>query len=318
MSLETDTLIDRRRLKRRLFFWRFAAIVAVVALTATAIGVWRNGIEPGDRVALLEIDGVILEDHDRIDAIRDLAKDDRVKSVLVAINSPGGTTYGSETLFLALRAVAKTKPVVAVIGTVGASGGYMTALAADRIFAQSSSITGSIGVIWQTTEFSRLLDKVGVTAEAVKSSPLKGEPSPFTPMSDQVRQAVQALVDESRDWFVNLVAERRGMDHAEASRLADGRIYTGATAVKNGLIDELGGDQAARDWLYKAHGIDRDVPLVAVEYGDEDPFWRRALSGAAHMLMGKSILPEGVTLDGLISLWHPGPDFLPLSTDSHN
>jgi protease-4 len=318
MSLDTDTLIDRRRLKRRLFFWRFAAIVAAVALVAMSIGLWRDGIEPGEFVALLEVDGVIVEDNDRIDAIRDLAGDDRVTSVLVAINSPGGTTYGSETLFLALREVAAKKPVVAVIGTVGASGGYMTALAADRIFAQSSSITGSIGVIWQTTEFSRLLDKVGVATEAVKSGPLKGEPSPFAPMSDDARRAIRAMVEESHAWFVGLVADRRGMDTARAGALADGRIYTGTTAVENGLIDELGGEQAARNWLYKTHGIDRDVPLVAVEYGEDDTIWRRALSGAARLLTGKSILPEGVTLDGLISVWHPGHDFLPLRTDSIN
>jgi len=318
MSLETDTLIDRRRLKRRLFFWRFVAIVAVVALIATAVGVWRDGLEPGAWVAQLDVDGIILEDHDRIAAVRDLAGDDRVKAVLVSINSPGGSTYGSETLFLALREVAAKKPVVAVIGTVGASGGYMTALAADRIFAQSSSITGSIGVIWQTTEFSRLLDKVGVATESVKSGPLKGEPSPFAPMSEQARQAVRKLVDESHAWFVDLVAKRRGMDPGKAAQLADGRIYTGATAASNGLIDALGGDQAAREWLQKTHGIDLDVPLMPVEYGDEELIWRRALSSAASLLTGKSILPEGVTLDGLISVWHPGPEFLPLRSGSNN
>lgn len=318
MSLDTDTLIDRRRLKRRLFFWRFAAILAAVAVVATSIGLWRHGIKPGARVALLKVSGIILEDHDRIDAVRNLADDGQVRGVLVAINSPGGTTYGSETLFLALRQVAAKKPVVAVIGTVGASGGYMTALAADRIFAQSSSITGSIGVIWQTTEFSRLLDKVGVATESIKSGPLKGEPSPFEPLSGPARQAVRDLVDESHAWFVNLVADRRGMEPAKAAGLADGRIYTGATAVNNGLIDELGGDQAAREWLYKVHGIDRDVPLVAVEYGEEETLWRRAFSSATRILSGKSILPEGVTLDGLISVWHPGPDFLPLRTERNN
>ncbi len=318
MSLDADTLIDRRRLKRRLFFWRFLAIVGVVAAIAMSVGLWRNGLEPGARLALLEIDGVILEDADRIEAVRGLAKDDRVKGLVVAINSPGGSTYGSETLFKAVRHVAKNKPVAAVIGTLGASGGYMTALAADRIFAQSTTITGSIGVIFQTTEFSGLLEKLGVGAEAVKSGPLKGEPSPFAPMSDNTRRAMQAMVEETHAWFVGLVAERRGLDRATAETLADGRVYTGATAVSNGLVDELGGESAARDWLNTEHGIGVDLPLVPVKYGDDDQFWRRALSGARAILTGKSILPERVTLDGLISVWHPGADFLPPQAGSHN
>jgi protease-4 len=157
-----------------------------------------------------------------------------------------------------------------------------------------------------------------VSTEAVKSGPLKGEPSPFAPMSDAARQAVRTLVDESHAWFVRLVADRRAMNPAKAAELADGRIYTGASAEKYGLIDELGGEQAAREWLYKVHGIDRDVPLVAVEYGDEETFWGRAFSAAAGILSGKSILPEGVTLDGLISVWHPGPEFLSPRTERNN
>ena len=127
-------------------------------------------------------------------AINKILKDDQAKALLVYINSPGGSTYGSERLFKALRRVAEKKPVVAVIGTIGASGGYLTALAGDRIFAGESSITGSIGVIVQLTEFSSLMETLGVKADAITSGKLKGEPSPFKPISVGGRQNLQDMV----------------------------------------------------------------------------------------------------------------------------
>ena len=305
MPLEADVLVDRRRLKRRLFFWRFAAIVSLVALVAVALGEYRGDWGSRDHVARLTVQGIILEDRDRENMLRHVAQDSNAKALVLYVNSPGGSTFGGEALYRALREVAENKPVVAVIGTLGASGGYMISLGAERIFARENSVTGSIGVIWQTAEFSGLMERLGVSAEAITSGPLKGKPSPFNPITPPVRKAAQQLVDATHLWFVDLVAERRSLDPGVASRLADGRVFTGAQALANGLVDALGGEEDARKWLEESHGVDRDLPLVEVTYGEKEDFLGRFASSITEALTGKSFLSERVTLDGLISVWHP-------------
>src|SRR3954463_12391949 len=146
---DPDTLVDRRRLKRQLSGWRIAAVV--LAAAAIAAGIGRVGLfEFRDHVGVLALRGIISEDADRERAIRKAGEDDRVKAILVRIDSPGGTVVGGESVFRQLRSIAKRKPVVAVMGEVAASGGYMVALAADQIIAHEGTITGSIGVIMQT------------------------------------------------------------------------------------------------------------------------------------------------------------------------
>lgn len=300
MSLDIDAMLDRRRLKRRLSLWRATAVIAVVALVAVAVGRFGGlGLEP--HVARLDVVGVIVDDRERLEAIEELVDDDNAKALIVRIDSPGGTTTGGESLYYALRRVAEEKPVVAVIGTLGASGGYMAALAADHIVARETSITGSIGVILQTAEISGLLEKLGVTTEAIKSGPLKATPSLFEPLSDESRAATQAVVDDTHSWFVALVAERRELEQATAEGLSDGRIYTGRQALEKNLIDALGGEREAREWLAETREVSKRLPVVEVKYGEEEGLIAKFFSSLA----GKTFLPERLTLDGLISLWHP-------------
>lgn len=300
MSLDTDAMLDRRRLKRRLSLWRATAVIAVVALVAVAVGRFGGlGLEP--HVARLDVVGIIVDDRERLDAIEELVDDDNAKALIVRIDSPGGTTTGGESLYYALRRVAEEKPVVAVIGTLGASGGYMAALAADHIVARETSITGSIGVILQTAEISGLLEKLGVTTEAIKSGPLKATPSPFEPLSDESRAATQAVVDDTHSWFVALVAERRELEQATAEGLSDGRIYTGRQALEKNLIDALGGEREARKWLAETREVSKRLPVVEVKYGEDEGLIAEFFSSLA----GKTFLSERLTLDGLISLWHP-------------
>jgi len=300
VTIDTDALIDRRRLKRRLFFWRSAAIVAV--LVAIGIGVARIiDTDPGDHVARLDINSVIVEDDRRQQAIEDIAKDKSAKALVVYINSPGGSTYASERLYKSLRRVAAKKPVVAVIGTVGASGGYMTALAGDRIFAGESSITGSIGVIVQLTEFSKLMEKLGVSASSITSGKLKGEPSPFKPLSPEGRENLQDMVSATHEWFVDMVASRRPISRDKAELLANGGVQIGLVAVKTGLIDELGGFPEARKWLESEKEIPASLPVLLADYSAPRGLAERLLEG----MLGKSVISERLTLDGLISLWHP-------------
>lgn len=297
--MDVDALLDRRRLKRRLLMWRVAAVIAVVALIAVVV---QRAVMPGvDHVARLSIDGFIAEDADREQVIDALYDDEHAKAVIVRINSPGGTTTGSEEIYLALRRIADRKPVVAVIGTLGASGGYIVALGADRIYARETSITGSIGVLFQTAEFTELLKKVGVTTESLKSSPLKGQPTPLEPMSEDVREAMRALLNDSFVWFRDLVAERRDLQGEGLARAADGRVFTGRQAIDIKLVDELGGEREARAWLAREHQIADDLPTKDVAWGQEEGF---PLFPAAAWAR-KILTNERLTLDGLLSVWHP-------------
>ncbi|WP_169566570.1 signal peptide peptidase SppA [Sneathiella limimaris] len=300
MSIDTDAILDRRRLKRRLFFWRAFAVVAI--LTAIGVGVARfAGSENGEHVARLDVTSVIVENERRQQVIHEIAQNDDAKALIVYINSPGGSTYGSERLLKALKRVAQKKPVITVIGTVGASGGYMTALAGEHIFAGESSITGSIGVIVQLTEMSELMEKIGVKADAITSGELKGEPSPFKPLSEAGRRNLKEMVLQTHEWFVDLVADNRPISRAEAAAIADGRVLIGKAALQAGLIDELGGLEEARRWLESQKQIPSSLPLIVADYSTPKGLIQELLQG----ILGKSVISERLTLDGLISLWQP-------------
>ena len=265
MSLETDLLLDRRRLKRRLNFWRVLAVVAFAA--AVLVAVLPGTRAGGDRVARLNVRGVISEDRKLLDAVLALSKDRGVKAVIVAIDSPGGSVAGGESLRAALLRVAAAKPVVAVMGGTAASAGYMIALPAERIFARDATLTGSIGVILQTGEVSGLLGKLGVAPEAITSGPLKDQPSFTRPLTPPGREYLQGLVADMYDQFVTMVAIGRKMDPARVRELADGRAYTGRQALALGLVDQIGGEVEARAWLSETHKISDNMPIRDVTTG---------------------------------------------------
>jgi protease-4 len=302
MALETDAIIERLRLRRRVNVWRVVAVVALLAAGALALSMTTSGIAAHTpHVARYTVEGIILEDRRAIEALAEVAGDENAKALIVYINSPGGSTYGGEALFLSLRKVAQTKPVVAVIGTLGASAGYMVAVAADRVLARESSLTGSIGVLVQSAEASKFMEKIGVTAESITSGPLKDEPSPFRPMSEKGRKVLQQMVDETHLWFVGMVAERRNLPVEKVMAMADGRILTGRVALQNGLIDEFGGEDEARTWLETQRQISKELPTRDVELLEGLEKLREALPG----MIRKSFLLERLTLDGLASVWHP-------------
>ena len=153
------------------------------------------------------------------------------------------------------------KPLVVVVEGLAASGGYITAIAADHIVAQQSSLVGSIGVLFQFPNFSELLKTVGVKVEEVKSSPLKAAPNGFEPTSPEARDALDALVKDSYAWFKGLVKERRGMDDAQLEKVADGRVFTGRQAVDLKLIDQLGDEKTAVAWLVAQKNVKKDLPV---------------------------------------------------------
>ena len=230
MAIDTDFLVDRRRLKRQLTFWRLATIGLIVAAAIAIIG--RSLAWPaGAHVARIEIDGVISSDRDRDAAFAKVAEDDHARALIVFINSPGGTVVGGESLYGSLRSVAKHKPVVAVMGDVATSAAYMTALGSDRIFAREGTVTGSIGVILQTADVTGLLDRIGIKPETIKSSPLKAQPNPFETFTPEAREATRKVVLDIYEGFVKLVQDRRGLNREQMARLADGRILFGLPGI---------------------------------------------------------------------------------------
>jgi protease-4 len=313
MSLTADALVDRQRARRKVALWRAAAFVlAAVALIAVAAALGlldRLGGLDRPHIARLSITGVITDDRAVTDLIGDLAEDDAVKAILLSVDSPGGTTSGGEALYEALRAAAGKKPMVASVGGLAASAGYMAAIAADHIVARRTAITGSIGVLFQYPNVVPLMDKIGISVNTVKSAPLKAEPSPFT--REEVpgsREVLVRLVDDTYQWFVDIVAERRKLDRAEALRLADGAVYSGRQALVLKLVDAVGEEDAAIAWLERERGVDADLPVIDRRPPRNGPF---TLPGAMLRLAGSLTgldlagIADEAALDGLVSVWHP-------------
>jgi len=319
MSLDADVLVDRRRLRRSVTVWRALAVIAIVAAIIGAIFVYTDASgRNAPHIARLPIEGVITDDRDTVELIDELALNDNVKGVILYINSPGGSTTGGEVTYNALRELAEKKPVVAQIGTLGASAGYLIALAGDHIVAHYTSLTGSIGVLMQYGQVHDLLDKLGIQMDMVKSGPLKAEPSPFDAPPEAAVDMLQGLVMDSYDWFVGLVAERRNLDDATARSLADGRVFTGHQALQAKLVDTIGGEAAAVDWLGSERGVDVELPVRTWKTGDDLddlPFTSRIAHGFATGVLDALGFGDGlplslggpVQLDGLVSLWH-GPN----------
>ena len=322
MSLDADLIVDRRRMRRKLTFWRTTAVVvAIAAMVGGAYVAGNRGrltVTPGTSVARVTIEGLIRASRQRTEALDRLSKSN-AKAVIVHINSPGGTVAGSEELYDALVKVKAKKPMVVVVDGLAASGGYIAAIAADRIVAQQSAIVGSIGVIFQYPNVTDLLKTIGVQVETVKSSPLKAAPSGLEPTSPEARAAVESLVRDSYDWFKGLVRDRRHMDDALLTKVSDGRVFTGRQAVGLKLIDALGDEQAAMDWLAKEKHIDPKTPIrdyqLKPRFSDL-PFLHVAAMSVLDAIglgslagrfkdWGAIQAVERLNLDGLLALWHP-------------
>jgi protease-4 len=299
MPLDADHVIDRRRLKRRLAFWRVLGVAAVVA--AVVAGVSRFGLVGRDFIARVNVEGIVYDDPWRDRALAAIAENSNVRALIVRINSPGGTVAGGEALYRNLRRLSEKKPVVAMMAEVATSGGYMAALGADYIVARGGSITGSIGVILQTTDITGLLEKIGIKPVIIKSSPLKAQPSPLEPLSPEGRAAARVVVLDFFDMFVDMIAERRRMPRDSVLALADGRIFTGRQAKENGLVDVLGGESEAQKWLFETRKIPVSLSVRDVEIERHVGLWRKLLGG----VFGKMLFSERLRLDGLVSLWHP-------------
>jgi protease-4 len=323
MSLDADLIVDRRRMRRKLTFWRVTVVlVAIAAVVGAAVMLTGNRTTVASgatgSIARVTIEGLIRGNRQRVEALERLSESS-AKAVIIHVNSPGGTVSGSEELYDSLIRLKAKKPLVVVVDGIAASGGYIAAIASDRVFAQQSSIVGSIGIIFQYPNFTDLLKTVGVQVESIKSTPLKASPNGLEPTSPEARAAVESMVKDSYDWFKSLVRERRGFDQSTLDKVADGRVFTGRQALELKLIDALGDEKAAVDWLAKEKGIDPKTPVrdyrLRPRFSDL-PFLHTATAGLLDALgfgglaerikeWGALQAVERLNLDGLLALWHP-------------
>ncbi len=320
MALNADDIIDRRQLRKKVSFWRILTFgIAGLALIGLVIFGARNTLFSGagsDHIARIKITGVITNDEPMLKLLKKVKDEERIKAVILNISSPGGSTVGGEAMYEAVRELAETKPVVTNVGTLAASAGYMIASASDHIVARRSSIVGSIGVLFQYADASELLKKVGVKVNSVKSSPLKAEPNPFSPTSEEAVAMIDRVIKDSYKWFVDIVTERRDLNRVQVLALADGSIFTGGQSLENGLIDAIGGEDKALEWLRDEKEINKDLKVI--EYkpkrpGDglfENPAALVKLAEAFGIELSgndirelESAIRERLLLDGLVSIW---------------
>jgi protease-4 len=307
---DIDHIINHLSLKKSLRRWRWIAlalfIVALIAIFARG----ESLPTASDHVARLAVTGLITGNDQQLQLLKEVADSNAAKALIVRIDSPGGTTAGSEALYEEIRKVAARKPVVAVMDTVAASGGYITALAADRIYARGNTITGSIGVIFSYPEISGLLNTLGVKMEELKSGELKAEPSPYKPASEKAKQVSMEMIMDGFAWFKGLVAERRKLTPERTAILSDGRVYSGRQALKEGLIDAIGGEDEAMAWL----AAEKKIPegLKVEEWQPPKPWLENAMGTSISQAFLDSLglsplqqVAERSRLDGLLALWHP-------------
>jgi protease IV len=322
MSLDADLIVDRRRMRRKLTFWRVLAVlfIAIVVVGAAAFLGRRTGFAGvGDYIARVTIQGLIRDDEERVQQLERLGKSTSARAVIVHVDSPGGTTAGSEQLYDALMRLKERKPLVIVVDGLAASGGYITAIAGDHIVAKQTSLVGSIGVLFQYPNFTDLLDKLGVKVESIKSSPLKASPNGFEPTSPEARAAIESIIKDSYAWFRGLVQDRRHLSDEELQAVADGRVFTGHQGIGLKLVDEIGDERAGIAWLAKEKKVNDKLPVRDYQlhrrFGDL-PFLHAAAAAAldaagfsklARAIEGWGALQavERLNLDGLLALWHP-------------
>jgi len=238
-------------------------LLTVLALLSLMIALLFRGSPMGDKVALVRIEGPIIDSKSPIDEIKEYVKDPSVKAIVLRVDSPGGAVAPSQEIYEEVRKAVAKKKIVVSMGSLAASGGYYISAPASRIVANPGTLTGSIGVIMEIPNLEGLMNKVGVKTEVIKSGRHKDIASVFRGIGREEREILQGVLDDVHDQFIKAVAEGRKMLPDQVRKLADGRIFTGNQAVGMGLVDELGNLEDAIKVAAKLSGIKGEPDVVS-------------------------------------------------------
>jgi len=236
-----------------------------VAVASSMLGVSRRGGGAlfGERIAIVELEGLIVDVDDQVRELRAYRDNPGIRAVVLRINSPGGAVAPTQELYGAIRRLREAgKPVVASLGAVAASGGYYIAVAADQIYANPGTLTGSIGVVLQMANLNALMKKVGVEYVVVKAGEFKDVGNFARPMTAEERRILQALLDDVHGQFIAAVADGRKLDRAVVRRFADGRVFSGTQAKALHMIDELGGLEEAVEGAATLAGLPKPPRVI--------------------------------------------------------
>lgn len=258
----------------------FGAVFVSIIAIAVLIGIFSEGGVTGEKVAVVDIAGVITDPYEVNQTLREFGERDDVKAVVVRIESPGGAVGPSQEIHREIQRLREKKKVVASMGAVAASGGYYAAVAADRIMANPGTITGSIGVIVEFINAEGLLGKIGLKGYVVKSGEYKDVGSPFREMKDKEKELIQGLINDVNGQFIKAVAEGRGLPAEEVRKIADGRIFSGSQAKELKLVDELGGLSDAIALGAKLAGIEGEPEVIYPERQRMN-IWKAFTGGAS-------------------------------------
>jgi protease-4 len=237
-------------------------LLIIVVIVSFVFALLHKNLSIGDKVALIRIEGPILDSKDTIDEIKDYVKDPSIKAIVLRVDSPGGAVAPSQEIYEEVRKAIAKKMVVVSMGSIAASGGYYIASPATRIIANPGTLTGSIGVIMEIPNLEGLMNKIGVKTEVIKSGRHKDIASVFRGINKEEREILQNVLDNVHEQFILAVSEGRKMLRDDVQRIADGRIFTGEQALKVGLIDELGNLEDAIKAAAKLSGIKGEPSVV--------------------------------------------------------
>ena len=266
MRITPDQLLDRIQLKKQVNYWRIISIMLLLLIIVAFLddSPLSNKLQVTENsyIARISVNGTILQDLRRMQNIENLAKNSAVKGVVLHINSPGGTVVGGQSMYMAIKKLAAAKPVAVVMGDMATSAGYMMALGGHYIVAYDCSVTGSIGVLSESFDVTDLAERIGIKFHHFKSSNVKGGPSPTEPLTPEMRQSMQDLIEDIYTMFVAVVAKERKLPRADVMKIADGRAYTGRQALTLKLIDALGNEDTAVQWMCSKHELPSDIKVL--------------------------------------------------------
>ncbi len=238
----------------------FFIFIAVLSFARIYLG--KPLVEESGNVGIVELNGVILDSKEIIEQLEDFRKDNDIKAIIVRVDSPGGSVGPSQEIYEEIQRVKKTKKVIASLGNIAASGGYYAIAAADRIVANPSTITGSIGVIAEFMNVKNLVEWAKLKPITLKSGKYKDMGSGFRDMTEEEKALMTGLLKDIHNQFIEAVSSGRGLDKTKVASIADGRVFTGREAKERGLVDELGGLEFSKDVAQKLAGIKEEVKAM--------------------------------------------------------